>query len=268
MLIKNIYDQGSKILNEDELLISDNLFAVFDGASSLVKFLNNNNETGGKIAAKIAKEEFSRNNKSLEELALQTNNRIRCEMQEMQIDLTEKENLWSTVAAAVRIQNGKLEFFSIGDCFILAILKNDSYKLLTPYKDHDKETMKKWKKLAIKKEKNIRSLLDEDIKKVRREANLKYGCLNGETESINFFNSGVINLTDIKSIILFTDGLLIPKEEPEEYEKFSLFVDLYNLVGLQGILNYTRSIENEDPNCWKYPRFKQHDDIAAIGIDF
>ncbi len=38
--VQKIYDKGSRKINEDEMLIKDNLFAVFDGATSLVPYTN------------------------------------------------------------------------------------------------------------------------------------------------------------------------------------------------------------------------------------
>ena len=264
--IQKIYDKGSGKL--DDILIKDNLFVVFDGASSLVRFVNKKGETGGKLAAKIAKEIFSKNNKSLKQLAIEANNNILEAMKKEGIDMNQKEALWSTSLAAVRLKNNEVEFFSIGDCLILALFKNGSHKLLVPYLDHDLETMIKWKKLANRKVRNIWRVLKQQIDKVRKEANIKYGCLNGQKEALKFFRYGKVTLKNIESIILFTDGLFIPKENPKEREKWELFVKLYQDHGLVGVLKYVRSLEKLDPNCWKFPRFKQHDDIAAIGIDF
>jgi len=36
--------------------------------------------------------------------------------------------------------------------------------------------------------------------------------------------------------------------------------------GLQAVRNHVRRLQQEDPTCRKYPRFKQHDDIAAVAI--
>jgi hypothetical protein len=125
--------------------------------------------------------------------------------------------------------------------------------------------MIRWKKLAGKKE-NIWRKLGKNIIMVRRKSNVTYGVLNGNEKAIKFFNTGKFSLKDVKSIILFTDGLLIPKENPEDEEDWNLFVSLYNKSGLKGLLNYVRSVENTDPNCLIYPRYKKHDDIAAVAI--
>jgi serine/threonine protein phosphatase PrpC len=266
--LSKIYDKGIGDFNEDDFLIKENLFAVFDGASSLVKFRNEKGETGAKIAAKIAKNVFSKNGKTLRQLALETNDVIYREMKRYNINTIMKEERWSTSLAAVRIEKGKVEYLTIGDCLILFIYNNGSHRLLVPYHDHDLETMKKWKTLADKKVQSIQDELKEQTVKVRRETNIKYGALNGEKDAIRFLNIGYIDLKGVNSIILFTDGLLIPKEGPEDPEDWDLFIQLYQKSGLKGILKHVRSLEKTDPNCWKYPRFKIHDDVAAIRIGF
>ena len=268
MKIQKIYDKGSREINEDELLIQDNLFAVFDGATSLIKYVNEKGETGGRLAAKIAKEVFSKNDKPLNGLAEGANDKILEEMKKVGINSNQKESLWSAAVAAIKINKEEIEFFTIADCLILVIFKDGYHKLLVDYFDFDLESMKKWKELANKKVKDIFNILLKDEIELRRQANVKFGVLNGEKEARKFFEFGKIDLKDIKSIILFTDGLLIPKEDPEAPEDWDLFVKLYQEKGLVGILNFVRSLEKTDPLCWKYPRYKQHDDVAAIGIDF
>ncbi len=79
--VNQAYDKGSGSMNEDALLIKDNLFVVFDGATILDKYVNKDGKTGGWLAAKIAKETFSSQKAPLEKLALMTNNHIRQEME-------------------------------------------------------------------------------------------------------------------------------------------------------------------------------------------
>jgi serine/threonine protein phosphatase PrpC len=263
--VEKVYSKGIKQINEDEILIKDNIFAVFDGASSLVKFLSKEGKTGGKIAAEISKNVFSENNDSLKNLAIKANDLIREKMKSNKVNINKKEALWSTSAAVIRIKKDCAEFFQIGDSLIL-VIKNDKPRIVTKYYDQDMETMIKWKKLADKKEKNIREKLTKQIIKVRRRSNICYGDLNGEKKAIKFFNIGKFKLKNIESIILFTDGLLIPKKDPKENEDWNKFVKLYKKLGLKGLLRFVRSLEDTDPNCFLYPRFKMHDDIATIAI--
>lgn len=269
MSIQKVHDQGSGRLNEDVLLVESGLFGVFDGATSLVDFISKDRKTGGRLAAEIARQAFSENRKSLRKLAILANRRIKEEMQRERIDTRQKKSLWYTTAAVLRLrEEERAEFFQTGDSLILAIYKNNNWRLLTEYQNHDLETMIVWRKLAEQREKDIMSKVRPQIEKTNMEANVRYGCLNGEKQALGFFHTGEIQLEDIKAIILFTDGLIIPKENPRDPENWQLFVKIYQKAGLRGLLRHVRLLEESDPNCWRYPRFKKHDDVAAIGIDF
>jgi len=265
--IKKIYSHGSGKINEDELLIKDNLLAVFDGATSLVGYADKRGRTGGRIAAEIVKKIFSEDVGSLENLAIKANEKIKTAMIKSGININNKEELWSVGFAAVRIKKQEIEYANIADCLILAIFQDNSYKLLTPYINHDLDNMIAWKKLADKKVKNIWIEMKGDVIKIRRAAGIKYGVLNGLANSKKFLKFGRVNLKNIKSVILFTDGLILPKPNPTDPEDWKMFVKLYQARGLKGILNHIRSLEKTDPNCWKYPRYKQYDDATAISID-
>jgi serine/threonine protein phosphatase PrpC len=264
--IEKVYDKGIGKINEDEILIKDNIFAVFDGIGSLVKFLNKDGKTSGKIASEIAKNIFSDDKESLRNLAIKTNNLIRKEMKLNKVDTRKKEAVWGTVAAVLRIRKDFVEFFQIGDCLILVILKNGKPKLITKYYDQDMEAMIEWKKLGGKKDKEIWKKLKKQIIRIREKANKDYGSLNGDKKAVDFFNTGKFKLKNIDAIIIFTDGLLLPKKDPKENEDWNQFVRLYKKLGLRGLLKYVRNIENTDPDCFLYPRFRKHDDVAAIAI--
>jgi hypothetical protein len=62
--------------------------------------------------------------------------------------------------------------------------------------------------------------------------------------------------------------LILPKENPEDQDDFNRFVEIFLEGGLERVKNYVRDLEKTDPECWKYPRYKQYDDIAAISISF
>ncbi len=97
--------------------------------------------------------------------------------------------------------------------------------------------------------------------------NLDYGVFNGEPEAINFLKTGNHDLTYVSNILLFTDGLLMPNEKPWEERAYDEQVDLFRQSGLKGLRDQIRSIEATDLKCCTYPRFKTHDDIAAVAIN-
>jgi hypothetical protein len=96
--------------------------------------------------------------------------------------------------------------------------------------------------------------------------NRSYGVLNGEKEAEQFLRSGIEPLENVKQILLFTDGLHIPDKIPQKKKNFDCLVEYYLSCGLTGLKDYVRELEKMDPECKIYPRFKCHDDIAAISI--
>ncbi|MEX1300437.1 MAG: hypothetical protein AB1Z81_15665, partial [Desulfotignum sp.] len=74
------------------------------------------------------------------------------------------------------------------------------------------------------------------------------------------------SLDQVSTVLLFTDGLSIPSEKPAKKKDFSSLVNLYRDLGLTGLKHRIRQIETTDPECRRFPRFKTHDDIAAIAI--
>jgi len=268
MKVETIYEKGSGRVNEDNLVMKDNIFGVVDGATSFDGFMDEGGRTGGLIVSSIAKEVFENGNGSLVSLMEEANRIVREEMLKRNIDISNKENLWSASAAVVRVDKDHFEWVQLGDSLILVVLNDGTYKLLITDYDHDQETLSKWKELADKKVENIWGKLIEQFLKVRRIMNVAYGVLNGEDEMINFLNKGRESLENVRHIIIFTDGLIIPKKEPREKDDFDKFVRLFNDGGLSKIKNYVRGLEDNDPKCWDYVRFKQHDDIGAISITF
>ena len=103
---------------------------------------------------------------------------------------------------------------------------------------------------------------------VWEKVNITHGTLTGEPEALNFLKTGRESLEKIKHILLFTDGILLPKEDPKSPDDFATFTHLFLKGGLKELKNYVRKIEKSDPYCWKYPRYKQYDDITAVAITF
>lgn len=252
--------------SEDKILIKDKLFGVFDGASSLVKYTDKNGKTGGFLAAEILNDYFEKNNGNLVDLTLSANMRLREEMEKQEINTEDRLNLWSSTIAVVRLNEMNFEWAQICDSYILVIYQDNSFKLISKVRDHDRPSLVMLKEHALKKEKNIREKIMDQIIKVRRDANVTYGVLNGDENAKKFLESDTETLNNVKHILLFTDGFLIPKEDPTSDDDFETFVKLYLEGGLQAIKDYVRKLEENDPDCWVYPRFKQHDDIAAIAI--
>lgn len=263
--VEFIYDEGSS--GEDSYIIENNIFGVFDGFSGFDNFIDPEGKTGGFLASQTVKEAFSGHDGELKKLAEVANDKIRQKMLAANIDLTSKTNLWGTTAAVVRMNENYFEWLQTGDSLIFVINIDGSFKFLVKHYDHDKEVLMIWKQLADKKEKDIKPVIaGGPLIELRKKANVEYGALNGEAEAVSFLKSGIVDVSDITHIVIFTDGLFIPKEDPAADYDWKMFVKLYQEGGLRGVVDYVRCMEENDPYCWKYPRYKQFDDITAISI--
>lgn len=256
MKVDFIYEKSTRPVNEDQILMADNVFAVFDGATSISGYVDNKGRTGGLIAAEIAKKFFNDNKTPLIELAQKANSNILEDMRLAKIDVSKKVNLWSTGAAGVRIFNDYLEWFQISDCLVLLLYVDGTYELPGGYYNHDINNLLKWKKQAIKGVKDIRGEIAEDLTRTRNEANVSYGFLNGEEAALKFFLNGRKPLNNISDILIFTDGFMPLQENPLDKYDFGLMVKLYKGGGLKEIEQYIIDQQNNDKDCLKYPRFK------------
>lgn len=264
--VRSILEKGSGALNEDTLLEDGPLFGVFDGATSLNTCHYLNGLTGGLLAATTAAQAFRNSAIPLFQCAHLANRRIR----EMQLrygaNLQQRHTLWSTSLAVVRLNGNQLEYCQTGDASIVFVFENGAHKVLTSDIDIDRETLHIWKKMQVEPGACIQQVLADQIRKVRLEMNVSYGVLNGEPKAMEFIRHGLEDITGVTDILLLTDGLQIPKEDPLEEHDWQTFVATYRNGGLNAVRDHVRHLQLSDPECRKYPRFKNHDDIAAVSI--
>jgi hypothetical protein len=267
--IETITEPGGSKENEDTFFVTGARFGVFDGASSLDGYTDEDGYTGAYLASHIAKDTFEGSDGLLVDIAGEANSRIRSAMEVKNIDTTRKESLWGCTMAAVDIDTAAsvCTWAQVADSLIIFIYTDGTHKqLITEDYNHDRDVLCSWKKLADLKVEDIMSHLYEDVVSLRRTSNVSYGVLNGEPELVGFIRSGEESLENVAHVLVFTDGMMIPDEDPDVVDDFSKTVELFLRVGLTGVRDYIRSIENTDPNCLKYPRYKKSDDLTAIAV--
>jgi serine/threonine protein phosphatase PrpC len=266
--VETLLEKGSGHLNEDVLLNDGTLYGVFDGATSLVRDTLPEGLSGGFIAARIAADAFSHNARTrpLSSCAEMANSMIGLFLRAHGVQADQRHRLWSTSAAVVRLRSSSFDYCQIGDSLIFCLYENGSYRQLTPDTNHDQRTLCLWKKANPMPGATIHDTLAEEILKVRLQMNSAYGVLNGEPEAMPFLRCGRESLDGVQSILLFTDGLFPPQEDPCAETDWQEFIGLYRQGGLTALRDKVRSVQKSDPECRKYPRFKMHDDIAAISL--
>ena len=261
-----IHEQGTGRINEDALFLNGNMFGVFDGATSLNGVTYDDGKTGGFYASRIARQVFKHNNDALHNLSEKANSAILHKMMEKGVNVFDKTALWSTSSAVVRIKDNTVEWNQTGDSLFMLIYDDGSCRVPIKNYDHDAETLLMWKSMAGQTDKQIFEALENQIKKVRADMNVTYGVLNGEPTYADFLNSGTERLENVRHILLFTDGLFIPSGNPRNKDGFDTMAALFLKGGLPAVRNHVRHLESADPECRIYPRFKSHDDIAAVAV--
>jgi hypothetical protein len=263
--IDTLYEKGTGRLNEDAQLVARDLYGVFDGATSLGG-ATYDGLTGGYLASSLAAEVFSTNDGSLNELALKANEAIAKRMAACNVDLSRKEELWSTSAAVIRFSGNSMEWCQAGDCRIQLILSDGTSRQLVEPPDHDAETLRLWQQMAPQSDEPIHVVLADKILEVRRRMNVDYGVLNGEAAAGDFVRSGIESLSEVAAVLLYTDGLYVPDSTTGELHAPDHLCRLFVHGGLRAVRNYIRILQEKDPHCLLYPRFKPSDDISAIAV--
>ena len=263
--VTTLFAKGTGRVNEDALLVGPGVYGVFDGATSLGGSTYGG-LTGGYLASRLAAGIFGSDDRPLAELAAAANAAIRLKMEALGVDLTRKEELWSTSVAVVRRGRDRLEWCQTGDCRIQLIHGDGSSSQLVEVPDHDAETLHLWKKLGPGCHQPIQVALAGKILEVRRRMNIDYGVLNGEREALDFVRSGTVSLAGVSTVLLHTDGLSVPDPITGQSHDQEMLSRLFRHGGLQAVHNHIRSLQENDPQCLIYPRFKVSDDISAIAL--
>ncbi|HWB38733.1 MAG TPA: protein phosphatase 2C domain-containing protein [Candidatus Saccharimonadales bacterium] len=267
--VSSISYPGTDRPNEDSLLIDTDscLLAVFDGASSITPDLYDG-QTGAYIASHIAAEVFAKTAGDFRAKAEAATNAIEAAHQKYQVDVSQIPNRFMTTVAAARVGDAEVELFQLGDSVPVVAYRNGQVETPLIYNDQDADIMRRWRTLADAGRTGIRQLVAENVLELRGNANRTFGVLNGDPAYANFIQSKTLKISDVATILLLTDGLFMPKSDPNEPENWQAIYDLYTAGGLEALYAKVREVEDSDPELQIYPRYKLHDDATAIAIDF
>ncbi|WP_123043026.1 protein phosphatase 2C domain-containing protein [Cohnella candidum] len=279
---KHLSVKGSSELNEDALVADSlrNVFGVIDGATSLSPYASADGKTGGYLASRLVASTIEgalqrEDAMPLPDLLLMANRALREEMLQAGIDVKRKEQLWCAGAAFVRISSCGVEYAQTGDCMIVAIYRDDTVRVITrdQLAEIDRETYRLWAEgvsLGLKARGELWAYVKSQIVRGRQSANTLdgYGVLNGDPSAGCFLEFGRLNRNHLKSLLLMTDGLYMPKRAGEPLFDAAETAGIIRQSDLCDYMKQVIEIEESDPECLVYPRVKKSDDKTAIWIDF
>lgn len=278
--IDSVTFKGVGKMNEDTLISNDalSLYGVADGVSSLIPFQSKEELTGGFIASNEVKTYFESllvSNNLIDDLE-KVNERIRTNMNNYAIDMKKKEQLWGTAVAVVKVVENGIEFIQTGDCMILSVYQNGEVRPLTHLQVAHLESLalEKWKEgigQGILSREELMSQVKDILLSNRRKSNSVegYGVLNGESQAADYFEYGKINKIGLNHLIILTDGMFLPQEVIPSDRRYWDYVAKSILdKGMEQYGIELIELEETDPECIKYHRFKKSDDKAGVLISF
>ncbi|WP_308636325.1 protein phosphatase 2C domain-containing protein [Paenibacillus silvisoli] len=270
--------KGVGAWNEDAIIRNEalQLYGVIDGATSLVPYNGPGGETGGYLAAQLVARTCNEalNADSIMELLVSANDSLRGAMVQAGIDPRHKEGLWTACAAAIRVYPKWIEFAQAGDCMLAVYYADGSIRIVTndQVAHVDDRTKAVWAEGVAAGLTTRAELLEYCMPTLRNGRELAntddgYGVINGDPAFPDYAEFGRIGRTNVKALLLFTDGLYIPKL-PGESDKESAgeIASLVRQMGLPRYIEWLTELEESDPNCTKYPRGKKSDDKTALWI--
>lgn len=257
-----------KSVSEDSFVLNEkiNVYGVFDGATPLMPFKDENGMNGAYLASNIFKDYFFRHyrsNLSLGEGIMAANRMLRELMEKYKVNQEKYENLWSTCAAILKIEkDGKISYAQLGDCMIIAEYQNGTIKALT--RDTVKGISYRSKAWREEQRKQGIKIPDEEYYQNRTQqlifnrslANKEYGytVANGKKEVLNFIQNGQVYISEIKTLLMITDGLFHPNYSIEE---------TFNRINTSGLHVYAMALEQYEKR-----NNLRSDDKTGIMIQF
>ncbi len=255
--------------NEDGLLIKDNLFFVFDGATDLSNNKYEESSPASEFVSFIIKE--------LSNAKINSSNELENAFKDI-ICAYKKDNKFTAVASAgacgALIINNKIKFYSIGDCDAIVKFK-DKTELLWKHnklKELDQKVLDRILQLK-KKDQNLKIMDNQEIVEMLRvNRNLMnkpngYKILSSDISPTQIsFRTKEFDLKDIEGFVLVTDGF------------FQIFEPLHLMTEFNEIFITSKSLDEwndkilavqlEDSKIIKYNRFKLTDDSTIIRVVF
>lgn len=280
MRVEQLTVQGSNAWNEDALIASDRLrlYGVLDGATSLTE--PDGSATGGYLASQAAKQAFESlgpapDSFTLREAVLEANARIRARMAEAGVDVNDKQSLWAAACAVVRVGEHQIEYAQVGDCMIVAVYEDGSVRTVThdQVEYFDERTKSLWEQYRQEgfSPREVREKVYRAIASNRQKTNTPdgYAILNGDPALERYVEHGAFNRIRLRSVIVFTDGLFLPRQAGEPAPPMREMVRLIEEKGLAGYADWLINGENEAAERGgKDARLKTSDDKTAIRIRF
>lgn len=264
--------------NEDALVLNEphRIYGVIDGVSSMSAYIDEEGNTGGRIAAQLLAQELGADTQVLDlrGAVLRANSQLLQRMNEAGVDTSEMWKRWGAVFAVVKVHEGYFEFVQSGDCMLFARYSDGSIRALS----RNQVAGFDLQSLTMRQElRDAGTMTDDEVELCmrpvyvanRNRANTMEGfsVMNGDPSLAVFMEYGHISLANVQRIYAVSDGMFHFIENETDPSIWAKFLDDLDQQGIEAIQASLAEQEELDSLCVKHPRHKKSDDKSAVIIE-
>ena len=267
------FTKAGKIVNEDAVFANDNFACVIDGATGLAPEKITPYGSDAEWFASKMRDYLVEHLKgrdiptALADALTFVNNEFK------KFDGADDLRFMPSAAISIyQIIGDKIEFFVLGDCSVLFRYNDDTIEHYhcEDLEKLDKQNLKLLKERAEQNNIDVvkaRPLIQLDLERVRNLKNKVggYWILCDSQEAVKHGIHGIIDKTNIKDILLTSDGYAQIYDLFKAYTASELFEELQHKT-LAEIYDELYALQEDDKDCNKFTRFKLRDDASAIYV--
>jgi hypothetical protein len=180
----------------------------------------------------------------------------------------------SATAAIVRWNNETLEYFVLCDSHFVST-KNGEVEMwetddrIQQFEPKPLNRMKYFQELGYGF-RDARKQILPLLRATRRDKNTNsgYWVLSFDPDAAQAGIKGEIPIDSATNIHLYTDGFFRLIDRFHYFQTVQELIDALQTEGVPLLLDTLRKIEDSDPECQEYPRFKPCDDVTVVNISF
>lgn len=270
-----VVNEPGKEVNEDIAYADENMAWVLDAATGLTDKKLTSGGTDGEWFVKqwdiYLRDNLPNTEEPIEDIVIRGIPLIKDKFyEESNVNFIESIARPSASMVLVRRKNDKIEYFSLGDCTLLI---KDLKGKVTLIKDKtlekfDGKAVTKMNKLRVKNNltaMEAREVINPTLIKHRLLKNKEdgYWTLEFDNNAVNYSIKGDVNIKDIDSLVLMSDGYAAIFDTYNYCTEVQL-IDMLEIKGAKEVYKVIRDIEEDDCDITKYPRFKKGDDSSVV----
>lgn len=290
--------------NEDAYRIIQNgkdlYLLASDGVSSMISYEDLRGVSGARFASHFFADKFvASTTTDLTLRILEINDDLRMASEKLkEADFAEPGKLPSCTGSVVRINTAenKLEVAHVGDSWVLVEYKDGSTELLSLDTNlvHDAETMQIIQGWAKEKGISFRETVESNMgrnddgspkpltdhltqsfsrKNNPEDPNITWGydkgtgIINGSENIIKYLMTGSVDLSEVKSILIGTDGLVPISLSENNANDQKEILKIVREIGLNGLVERNRQDNINDPDHEHHHRIKGIDDATGVFVE-